>query len=193
MEKIVSEYPVWFNPENFQQYLSHYKGQQDLKFLQIGVFTGDASVWLLENILTDSSSLLIDVDTWQGSPDEDVHMQMDFEDVYKTYKNKMEPYNNMRSIRDTSSNFFEQKQPDTYDFIYIDGDHTEQTVYADGVNAWNCLKPNGILAFDDYTWGDGLEDQSRAPRPAIDRILEQYTSQYTLLIKNYQVWIRKNA
>ena len=193
MEMIVSDYPVWFNPDNFDQYLSHYKGQHDLRFLQIGVFTGDASVWLLNNILTDPSSMLIDVDTWQGSPDEAMHMAMDFEDVYVTYKKKMEPYTNVRSIRTTSADFLSHQIVNAYDFIYIDGDHTEKAVYADGIGAWNCLKPNGILAFDDYTWGDGLPDQSLAPKPAIDRILEEHIGQYHLLNKGGQIWIRKNA
>ena len=189
----MTTYPVWFNPDNFEQYLDHYKGQHRLRFLQIGVFTGDASVWLLENILTDQSSTLIDVDTWKGSPDEDMHMAMDFENVYETYKKKVEPYTNVRSMRISSKNFFVNQKPATFDFIYIDGDHTEQTVYADGVAAWHCLLPNGILAFDDYHWGDGLADQSLAPRPAIDRILEEYIGTYTLLTKGSQVWIRKNA
>ena len=173
MEMIVSNYPVWFNPDNFEQYLSHLKGQHNLKFLQIGVFTGDASVWLLENILTNPNSTLVDIDTWQGSPDEDMHMAMDFEDVYETYKKKVEPYDNVRSIRTTSGSFLANQKPNSYDFIYIDGDHTEKAVYDDGIGAWNCLSPNGVLAFDDYHWGDGLADQSLAPRPAIDRILKE--------------------
>lgn len=189
----MTDYPVWFKPDNFAQYLSHYKGQPKLRFLQVGVYTGDASVWLLENILTDQSSTLIDVDTWKGSPNEDIHMQMDFEDVYETYKKKMESYAIVKSMRCSSEVFFSNQNKETFDFIYIDGDHTEKAVYEDGVSAWNCLLPNGILAFDDYTWGDGLADQSLAPRPAIDKILEEYLGQYTLLIKNYQVWIRKNA
>ena len=189
----MTDYPIWFNSDNFTQYLSHYKGEHRLRFLQIGVYTGDASVWLLQNILTDQSSTLIDVDTWEGSPDEAMHMAMDFENVYATYKKKVEPYTNVRSMRMRSDDFFANQKPETFDFIYIDGDHTAQAVYKDGINAWNCLLPNGILAFDDYTWGDGLPDQSFAPRPAIDKILEEYIGQYTLLIKNGQVWIRKNA
>ncbi len=34
----------------------------NLKFLQLGVFTSDATVWLCNNVLTDKSSKLIDVD-----------------------------------------------------------------------------------------------------------------------------------
>jgi hypothetical protein len=192
----VAEYPNWFNGtarDNFEQYLAYYKGKPNLKFLQIGAFTGDASAWLLKNILIDPSSTLIDVDTWEGSPNESVHTAMDFEDVYATYKTKMEPYPNVRSVRGTSEGFLKNQKPNTYDFVYIDGDHTAKVTYEDGVGAWNCLVPNGILAFDDYTWGDGLTDQTLAPRPGIDKFMEEHTGKYVLLMRGYQVWLRKNA
>jgi hypothetical protein len=61
------------------------------------------------------------------------------------------------------------------------------------MNSWQFLKPNGILAFDDYTWGDGLPDQSLAPRQGIDKFLDKYNDNYHLIYKGPQVWIRKNA
>ena len=64
-------FPNWFasSPaiENFKELISGMAGKPDLNFLQLGAFTGDASVWLLDNILTHPSSHLTDVDTWQGS------------------------------------------------------------------------------------------------------------------------------
>jgi len=188
----VTDYPVWFNPDNFQQYLMHYKDQPHLAFLQVGAFTGDASKWLLDNILTGIDSYLVDVDTWQGSPNESIHMAMDFSDVEKTYDTKLSVYSTVFKHKMTSNAFFSINKS-KYDFAYIDADHTAAATYTDGVNAWNNLKPNGILAFDDYTWGDGLPDQSLAPRQGIDLFLDRYNGQYNLLTKNTQVWIRKNA
>jgi hypothetical protein len=43
------EYPNWFKQiaqDNFEQFLTPLAGKPDLNFLQLGVFTGDASVWL---------------------------------------------------------------------------------------------------------------------------------------------------
>lgn len=189
----VTEYPKWFAgaEHNFFTHLKNYKGQPDLKFLQIGVFTGDASVWLLENILTDLSSTLTDVDTWEGSPDEEVHAEMDFNDVYETYKKKVKFYTNVRSVRTTSAEFFKVQKPNTYDFVYIDGDHTAKGVYEDAEGAWACLLPGGIIGFDDYKWGDSLENQELAPRPGIDRFMQEHVGQYTTLNIDYQVWIQK--
>jgi hypothetical protein len=66
--------PKWFNSveHNFRNTLLKLKGKEDLVFLQIGAYTGDASTWLLDNILTDPTSFLVDVDTWAGS-DEKIH------------------------------------------------------------------------------------------------------------------------
>ena len=93
-------YPDWFTQTakpNFEKHLAHLAGQDDLSFLQLGAFTGDASVWLADNILTGKYNLLIDVDTWQGS-DESAHKTMDFSDVYKTYLEKVKKYRTVESL-----------------------------------------------------------------------------------------------
>ena len=181
-------YPNWFDGQkyNFEAQLSHLKGKPDLRFLQIGVYTGDASVWLLENILTDQSSMLIDVDTWEGS-DEEEHKSISFSEVYEFYKKRMKPYENMRSARNNSDNFLGHNKT-TYDFIYIDGAHTTAQVERDANGAWKLLKPNGILSFDDYLWRGG-ED---CPKPAIDKFLAEHEGQYKMLVDSYQIWIQKN-
>ncbi len=56
-------FPKWFYDNNtvqdFENGLAEFKGKKNLKFLQIGVFTGNASAWLLKNILTDPTSLAL--------------------------------------------------------------------------------------------------------------------------------------
>lgn len=190
----VTDYPNWFQgtaKDCFEQYLEHFKKQENLNFLQVGVFTGDASVWLADNILTGKNSRLYDVDTWLGS-DESVHHTMDFADVERTYDAKVNGYENILKYKMDSATFF-SKELGPFDFIYVDADHTSEGVYRDAMNSWQFLKPNGILAFDDYTWGDGLPDQSLAPRQGIDKFLDKYNGNYHLIYKGPQVWIRKNA
>jgi hypothetical protein len=69
---------------DFESGLAEFKGKKSLKFLQIGVFTGNASAWLLKNILTDPSSLLVDIDPWCGNlPHESVY---DWDDIQEAYK-----------------------------------------------------------------------------------------------------------
>ena len=159
-------------------------------FLQIGTYTGDASVWLLDNVLTDKTSYLLDVDTWAGS-DESEHSQIDFEKVYEHYKERMKQYTNVRSTRNDSDNFFRSNTKPVFDFIYIDGDHTSHQVTKDADGGWKALKYGGIMAFDDYMWGQDLSPEL-TPKPAIDRFLAKYWGEYQVLTRGYQVWIRKN-
>ena len=189
---IVPEYPNWFESQryNFENYLQEFKGKPDLKFLQLGVYTGDASEWLLTNILTDSSSSLLDVDTWEGS-DEVEHKSISFSKMYEFYKKRMEPYPNIRSVRNNTKNFLRSNKT-IYDFIYIDASHTADDVASDAEYSWELLKRGGILAFDDYMWGQDMKPEL-TPRPAIDNFLEFHKGEYDILTKDYQVWIRKNA
>jgi hypothetical protein len=160
--------------------------------LQLGVFTGDASLWLLKNILTGESSHLDDVDTWQGS-DEPDHETMDFSDVYKTYKEKVAEYDGkvydwwLTTVKFLSGYYLD----DDCDFIYIDADHTTVGVILDAELSWPLLKSGGIMAFDDYTWGHESGDPRLAPMVGIDLFLHRHEGDYELLAKNTQVWIRK--
>jgi hypothetical protein len=183
-------FPNWFDGQryNFEDQLERFKGLPDLKFLQIGAYTGDASEWLLTNILTDPSSILLDVDTWEGS-EELEHDSINFSRVFEFYKKRMESYPNSRFFLSTSETFLRNDKTD-WDFIYIDGDHTAKVVYADAIGAWKLLKRGGIIAFDDYLWGQGLDPES-TPKPAIDRFLLTHTNEYEILVDSYQVWLRK--
>ena len=188
-------YPNWFAQTaqgNFEQFLTPLAGQDDLKFLQLGVFTGDASVWLAENILTGKGCWLIDVDTWEGS-DEPDHESMDFDDVFNTYKAKTEPYKTIKAFKSTTTWFLSsvRKDPD-YDFIYVDADHTTVGVILDAELAWPQLKSGGIMGFDDYTWGHESGDPRLAPQVGIDLFLHRHLGDYELLTKGEQVWIRKH-
>ena len=191
----MTDYPNWFQGaarDNFAQYLEHFKGEDNLHFLQVGAYTGDASKWLLDNILTGRNCMLTDVDTWEGS-DEGAHHVMDWQNVEQVYDAKLSVYSTVFKHKMTSDEYFADHSNGWYDFVYVDADHTAHAAYTDGVNGWRDLKPNGILAFDDYHWGDGLPDQTLAPRPGIDKFLEEYAGQYQLINKTHQVWIRKNA
>lgn len=187
----MSEYPVWFHDSNFGTYLNDFKNRPSLKFLQIGVYTGDATRWLLDNVLTDPTSIIVDVDTWEGS-DEPAHKSLNFNDVFQYYKERFSSDISSGKVicnKTTSDKFF-LNNSNKFDFIYIDGDHHAMQTYADAVNSWQCLNTNGILAFDDYTWA--IDDNPlNSPRYGIDKFLVEYDGEYKVLVVNTQVWIQK--
>lgn len=186
--------PNWFVSDGMDNFLIHLVGaykDQPVRFLQIGTYTGDASVWLAENILTHPDSILIDVDTWQGS-DEPSHHQMNWNSIEKIYDARTDKYRKNRKIlkyKGTSDEFFKNNR-EMYDFIYIDGDHTSYGVIKDAVNAYECLKVDGILAFDDYEWSAGLGKHNE-PKMAIDAFFNIYQERVRLILQEYQAWFRK--
>lgn len=186
-------YPNWFKhgdvEENFQFFL---EGMKDVpvQMLQIGAFTGDASLWLFKNILTNPSACLVDVDTWQGS-DEAVHDEFDWADVERTYDEKVKPYDRKSvKVKSTSGEFFESNWQKKFDFIYVDGSHTAFDVFNDGINAFDCLAEGGILAFDDYTWDSGKGDFFN-PRDGVDGVYITYMNDLHILTAGTQVWFQK--
>lgn len=184
-------FPNWFEGQqyNFEEQLTRFKGKPNLNFLQIGAYTGDASVWLCENILTDPTSFLMDVDTWEGS-DEAEHDNIDFVSVLDYYEERIAPYKSVVRLKMTSEQYFSGNNQVEYDFIYIDGDHTEAVVYQDAISAWKLLKSGGIIAFDDYLWGQDVHPSLR-PKLAIDQFMGEKQGEYEVLVNSYQMWLLK--
>jgi hypothetical protein len=187
-------YPNWFEQtqarENFERYLKPLAGTA-LRCVQVGAYTGDATKWMVDNMLHHDSSTLIDVDTWEGS-DEPVHKNMDWSDVYTTYiqKNKEAiDSGKVVPIKKRSDVFFAMSGGG-YDFIYVDGDHTAFAVLRDGMNAYEQTVVGGLIAFDDYTWtlnaGDFYD-----PRYAIDTLVHLLADRIEVIENNSQFWIKK--
>lgn len=193
---MTSDYPNWFvrgAQHNFEQFLIPLAGVDNLHFMQLGVFTGDASVWLCENVLTGEKTRLYDVDTWEGS-DEIAHKTMDFASVYDTYRAKTDHYPQIFKIANTTKDFLRLNYlafKDSMDFIYIDADHTTVGVLIDAELSWDWLKSGGIMAFDDYTWTEGSGDPRLEPRVGIDLFLHKHLGNYETLAINNQYWIKK--
>jgi hypothetical protein len=188
-------YPNWFNISAVKYFdlilPRRFANKPLLDFLQIGSYTGDASEWLLDNILTDRSSWLTDVDTWSGS-DEGIHKKFDWEEIESFYDNRMSKYTNICKIKGYSEDFLSTAEQSHYDFVYIDGDHTANGVYLDATLSWDKIKPYGILAFDDYLWHHDTKQDHLRPKPGIDKFLEEHSGEYKMLIMDEQVWISKN-
>lgn len=187
----MAKYPNWFEvtaEANFKNYLLPYAGRSNLNFLQVGAFTGDASKWLLENVLTNETSKLTDVDTWRGS-NEPEHEEFDWSDVEETYNKTIEPYKDkVTKVKSDSVQFLKTQPFFSYDFIYIDGDHTALGVFADAVGAWPLLKPYGLMAFDDRTWQG--ETPEHSPKKGIEKFLQFCDGSYSTIIMNEQAWVR---
>ena len=186
--------PNWFQNDglkNFETQLQHLAARPS-RLLQIGAYTGDASVWLYNNILYHyQDSVLVDVDTWEGS-DEPVHHDLNWTSVETLYDSKTSGARHNRQIvkyKGTSDSFF-KNNVETYDFIYIDGDHTSYGVLKDAVSAFECLNVGGVIGFDDYLWSAGL-GANKEPKMAIDAFYSIYMDRIHVLVNDYQFWVKK--
>jgi len=186
--------PNWFKSDgqkNFEEILLPRFKERDARYLQIGAYTGDASIWLYEHLLKDTDSVLVDVDTWEGS-DEVAHHAMNWDTVENVYDVKTVHARKERKIIKVklTSDYFFKNNREQFDFIYVDGDHTAYGVIKDAVNAYECLKPGGIIAFDDYQWM-GAKDPADRPQMAINAFLAIYRKKVNVLVNGYQLWVQK--
>jgi len=186
-------FPDWFTVRipSFSAHLSNLAGVPNVQALQVGAYTGDASVWLLDNILTGPGARLIDVDPWTGTANEGIHGALDWGEVYDHYRSRTRG-RRVLSVRLGSDQFFDMMVPgpNIFDFVYVDGDHRTEQVKRDILNADRVLKIGGILGLDDYVWNAGHDD---VPKHAIDWFFAEHGERYVVLEHSVQVWARRIA
>jgi len=174
------------------------------KVLEIGSFEGKSAVWIIDNLLGDKGNLVC-IDAWKGSEE---HKNEDMKAVEHRFdhnialaiKNKLWKEENeicpqsVIKIKNTSVKGMFLIAPKCYeyfDFIYIDGDHNASSIITDACIAWNLLKPNGILVFDDYEWT--CNELLCRPALAIDAFCNLFFKDIEILHKGWQVIIKKKS
>ena len=191
-------YPNFFKavgaPEFFYRNLGPYRGLP-IRCLQIGAYTGDATEWMLDNVLTHEDAVLFDVDPWTGS-DEPVHHQLDWKSVEETYLERHKEViesGKLQVRKMTSDEFFSSDEGrQGFNFIYVDGNHEAAQVLKDGLNAIYRVGVGGIVAFDDFRWtsGKGLWAD---PKPAIEAIWYCHSNKFEVVDKGEQVWLKRTS
>jgi len=120
--------------------------------LEIGVFKGDFLDYLVKNCRIGSVDA---VDLFEGntcSGDADGNNVVWY-DVGKSYVELLEKYKDMPNIKlhkGNSVDFLRGQEDNTYDIIYIDGDHSYNGVKQDLLNAYKKIKNGGYIMGHDY-------------------------------------------
>ena len=179
-----------YNIQIWTYYLKEFKNKPNLRFLEIGSFQGRSTVWLLENILTDKSSIITCIDTFEGSVNHIFHFKNDIKNVFDIFSYNISKFKNkVNIIKDKSQTALKQIN-EQYDFVFIDGDHKASSVIEDAILSFSLLKKGGIMIFDDYMLFE-MKKFVDNPKPAIDAFLEIYANKINVLYKNHQVIIKK--
>ena len=173
--------------------LHNMKDKPNLNFLEIGSFEGKSTTWLLDNILTNDSSRITCIDTFNGSY-EHAGMGVDLNNLYNRFMNNISGYKSRtRVIVGESGKILSSGQlvNEQFDFVYVDGCHESKEVLQDTIYSFDLLKQGGIMILDDYVWGDYINMPTKTPKIAIDGFLNSYAEHIEILSKNYQVIIKK--
>jgi len=184
------------NIKVWERHLSRFAHQPDLEFLEIGSFEGGSACWFLKNILTDKSSRLTCVDTFDFAGQGSYYFQdegsesMSIEDRFDFNIKQTGSAHKVRKLVGSSQQVLRGLPFFTYDFIFIDGSHKAINVLEDAVLSWPLLKKGALLTFDDYGW-DGDPNPLNCPRMAIDAFLNIFETHYAMIHKGYQVTIEK--
>jgi len=180
-------------------------GKFDLA-MEIGCFEGLTSNYIVDNLLTENGKLIC-IDPLADGYTPTLPMQPVFENQYERFVHNIKEHGESgkihvfqgesQSILDPNRVFMGIIDPSQtvsetirigmigeVDFIYIDGDHDPEMVYIDAVNSFRYAKIGGIILFDDYNWND-------VHNAGIDRFLLEYAGRYELMLKDYQVMIKK--
>ena len=182
---------IWFSPSNLTV-LQPYKNKDNVMFLEIGSFEGYSANYFVDNFLSGNNSKITCVDPWIKYSESTITKISGVDDVINegTYKiftdNTKDNSDKIIIKRGFSKDVLPALQPE-YDFIYIDGDHSEKAVWLDAVLSFDILKVGGIMIFDDYTWNVG----DKSPKKAVDRFLQRYSDMISVLFINSQVGIQK--
>lgn len=162
-----------------------------IQYLEIGAFYGANLLSVAESYASHPDSKLVCIDPW-----------MDYE-AYPEYKGQQDGIystflNNVESIREKltihrgfSNEVIPTLKDDSFDIIYIDGNHEPEFVLEDAVLSFRKLKVGGYLIFDDYGWG-GPDLTQRG----IDGFLSAYHKRIdarNVAIHNTQVFVRKTS
>ncbi|VTR94238.1 Uncharacterized protein OS=Pirellula staleyi (strain ATCC 27377 / DSM 6068 / ICPB 4128) GN=Psta_1297 PE=4 SV=1: Methyltransf_24 [Gemmata massiliana] len=175
--------PVW------QRVLAPLVGKP-VRALEVGVFEGRSTVWLLENVLTHPDASLTWIDTFGGGTE---HAGADLSGLEARFRANTERFGKrVTGHVGRSQDVLRGMSGELFDLIYLDGSHEAPDVLADAVLAWSLLAPGGLLGFDDYGWRMFPEPE-RCPALAIDAFLGVMRGQFETLERGYQIWVRKLA
>lgn len=165
-----------------------FAGRPNLNLLEVGSFEGMSTCWFIENVLTHPTSRITCIDiAFEGPFDCNVDQSGGGEKVTK--------------LPGDSATLLRMLSPDSFDFIYIDGDHSCSAARTDAELAWPLLKRGGVIVFDDYGYDVALMGDD--PRSGIDGFFATLPGEqkqpdgslsprtYSVELNGYQFAVRK--
>ena len=154
--------PLW------QPQIKHLIDQEGVNILEVGSYQGMSSCWLLDNILTTASSKLVCIESQVLGIFKD--------NLVKTGKREQVTF----LIGDTHKQLA-SLEPESFDIISLQDkrkliEYAEKNAYL----AWQLLKTEGLIIFNDYGWQNRANPQQN-PRKGIDKFLDSVKGEWELV------------
>lgn len=169
---------------------------EKVNVLEIGTYTGTSLINII-NMIPNSSG--VGVDKWTSYIEnsefgehsllkniEPLEVEKSFYRNINTYGLRDRIIGLKQDSKDALITFIQNKI--FFDFIYIDGSHLLLDCYCDLVLAWNILEKGGIMCIDDYLLDGSI---LHSPFEALNHFLNCYEGKYSLLHKDYRVFLQK--
>jgi predicted O-methyltransferase YrrM len=141
--------------------------------LEIGCMEGMSAIWTIENLLTEDGVLDIN--------------DLVFRPNFRHNIASAGVERRIRLLEGSSAERLPKLQAASYDFVYVDGEHSADGVFRDCLNALVVAEPDAMIVFDDY--GKANEQTSRG----IDLFLEAFGEHVAVVHKQYQIILRRRA
>lgn len=156
------------------------------KILEIGSFEGSSAVYFSDYMLDHPEATLNCVDPFDSN-DPTTPFTMSGNDTMIRFMNNISQSKNFQKItlKKMYSSEFYKTNSKTFNFIYVDGSHLVEDIKIDFRECLTILEIGGILAFDDYKWGDG------SIKKCIDDLYEENKDALNLIGHGYQIMFQK--
>jgi GR25 family glycosyltransferase involved in LPS biosynthesis/predicted O-methyltransferase YrrM len=149
----IYNFPVskrWFCTSELKNYiLQNFKLNDTYNILEIGSFEGCSSCFLSDILLNNKNSKLICVDPFISDGTIFVNSNNLKNTFYSNIK-KSKNYTKITIEEKYSNDFYESYKGNKFNFIYIDGEHSDTQIKTDLVECFKLLEVNGIMWCDDY-------------------------------------------
>jgi predicted O-methyltransferase YrrM len=131
-----------------------YIGDSNLKMVEVGSYCGASGEIIASSF---PNSILNCVDPWEryteeGSVYDLDRQELELKEAEGIFDSVMAKHPNMRKNKMPSIKYAENLQPESIDFIYIDGNHQYSSVVEDLKTWYDKVKPGGVIAGHDYGW-----------------------------------------
>lgn len=140
---------------NYERVYNYVIDQYDTaKFVEIGVWRGQSVCYAAVEIINKRKNITIDaIDTWEGSPQENLHQKDPHQDgtLYDIFLKNIEPVKHIITpVKMDSIQASFRYEDRSLDFVFIDASHIYEAVKAD-IQAWlPKVKIGGYIGGHDY-------------------------------------------